>query len=86
MGYVYPKEVWTNVGHLSASLGSMRMRNSGVRNGERRGGDGLQVKILASKPPKCSQRTSKARRICESFERSENGVRKRGVSFYGVKE
>lgn len=45
MGYVYPKEVWTNVGHLSASLGSMRMRNSGVRNGERRGGDGLQVKV-----------------------------------------
>ena len=82
MGYVYPKEVWTNVGHLSASLGSMRMRNSGVRNGERRGGDGLQVKILASKPPKCSQRTSKARRICESFERSEKWSQKARGEFF----
>ena len=60
----------------------MRMRNSGVRNGERRGGDGLQVKILASKPPKCSQRTSKARRICESFERSEKWSQKARGEFF----
>ena len=64
MGYVYPKEVWTNVGHLSASLGSMRMRNSGVRNGERRGGDGLQVKILASKNRKSSEKSERSG-ICD---------------------
>ena len=58
------------------------MRNSGVRNGGRRGGDGLQVKILASKPPKCSQRTSKARRICESFERSEKWSQKARGEFF----
>ena len=30
-----------------------------------RGGYGLLVKVLASKPPKRSHRTSKARRFCE---------------------
>ena len=42
----------------------------------------LQVKILASKPPKCSQRTSKARRICESFERSEKWSQKARGEFF----
>lgn len=82
MGYVYPKEGGTNVGHLSASLESTGMRYSGVRSGVRRGGYGLQVKILASKPPKCSQRTSKARRVCESFERSEKWSQKARVEFF----
>ena len=45
MGYVYPKDVGANVGHLSASFGSTRMRNSGVRSGGWRGGYGLQVKV-----------------------------------------
>lgn len=47
-----------------------------------RGGDGLQVKILASKPPKCLQRTSKARRICECFEISAKWSQKARVEFF----
>ena len=42
----------------------------------------LQVKILASKPPKCSQRTSKARRVCGSFERSEKWSQKARFEFF----
>ena len=42
----------------------------------------LLVKVLASKPPKCSQRTSKARRICESFERSEKWSQKARGEFF----
>ena len=42
----------------------------------------LLVKVLASKPPKCSQRTSKARRVCESFERSEKWSQKAKVEFF----
>ena len=34
----------------------------------------MQVKVLASKPPKQSQRTSKARRFCEVCCYSSNGV------------
>ena len=37
---------------------------------------------MASKPPKCSQRTSKARRVCESFERSEKWSQKAKVEFF----
>lgn len=37
---------------------------------------------MASKPPKCSQRTSKARRICESFERSAKWSQKARVEFF----
>ena len=47
-----------------------------------RGGYGLQVKILASKPPKCLQRTSKARRICGSFVRSAKWSQKARVEFF----
>ena len=42
----------------------------------------LQVKILASKPPKCLQRTSKARRICECFEISAKWSQKARVEFF----
>jgi hypothetical protein len=58
------------------------VRYSGLRNGGWRGGYGLQVKILASKPPKCSQRTSKARRVCGSFERSEKWSQEARVEFF----
>lgn len=42
----------------------------------------LQVKILASNPPKCSQRTSKARRNCGSFVRSAKWSQKARVEFF----
>ena len=42
----------------------------------------LLVKVLASKPPKRSHRTSKARRVCESFERSEKWSQKAKVEFF----
>ena len=42
----------------------------------------LQVKILASKPPKHSHRTSKARRICECFEISAKWSQKARVEFF----
>ena len=42
----------------------------------------MLVKVLASKPPKHSQRTSKARRVCGSFERSEKWSQKARVEFF----